>query len=314
MADSQWQWTDAQQAAFDTLKRQLATAPVLSHPDFALPFILTTDASDVGMGAVLSQVQGSEGNRKEHVIAYASRLLKAPETRYPAHEKEGAAIIWSLNKFHEYLDGNKFTIRTDNSAMSYLLSPVPSTRATNKHAEGRIARWRMKLLPYRYNIEHLHGKSNVIADALSRNFASIAAVHNEDSAPAADSDTTEGSPVEELLMSPYERVVPPDMRQEQLKDEQLAQLLRYLEDKQGDQIVRKQAKRYICSGGVLYRMKHDPTRSLLAIPPLAPESVLEGNVSGYPPLRGLLSRLSTDQDVSREAERQDATHLGVASQ
>lgn len=95
VSDALWQWSDAQQTAFDTLKQHLATAPVLAHPDFSSPFILTTDASDIGMGAVLSQVQGPADNRKEHVIAYASRLLKAPETRYPAHEKEGAAIISS---------------------------------------------------------------------------------------------------------------------------------------------------------------------------------------------------------------------------
>ena len=110
-------WGAEQQQAFDTLIEALTTAPILAYPDFTKPFKLHTDASGTGLGAVLYQ----EFDGQEHVIAYASRGLKASEKNYPAHKLEFLALKWSVcHKFHEYLYGNKFEVLTDNNPLTYV--------------------------------------------------------------------------------------------------------------------------------------------------------------------------------------------------
>uniref|UniRef100_A0A6V7JGH6 RNA-directed DNA polymerase n=1 Tax=Bracon brevicornis TaxID=1563983 RepID=A0A6V7JGH6_9HYME len=90
-----WQWSTEQQDAFELLKTHLTAAPTLACSDFNQPFVLQTDASTVGLGAVLTQVQGGE----ERVIAYASRALTDPEKNYTTTEQECLAVIWAIRKF-----------------------------------------------------------------------------------------------------------------------------------------------------------------------------------------------------------------------
>ena len=107
-----WEWGEAQQCAFNTIKEKLSFPPVLAYADFSKPFVLHTDASTEGLGAVLYQVQ--EG--QERVIAYASRGLRNSEKHYPAHKLEFLCLKWSVTeKFHDYLYGNKFEVCTDNN-------------------------------------------------------------------------------------------------------------------------------------------------------------------------------------------------------
>ena len=106
-----WQWGKAQQDAFDMLKLKLSTPPVLAYADFNKPFILHTDASVEELGAVLYQEQDGI----ERVIAYASRGLRKSERNYPAHKLEFLCLKWAImDKFHDYLYGNDFTVLTDN--------------------------------------------------------------------------------------------------------------------------------------------------------------------------------------------------------
>ena len=98
--DEPFLWGDKQQIAFDRLKEMLIKAPILSYPDFNRPFIIYTDASERGLGAILSQEQ-SDG--KEHVIAYASRSLNSAEKNYAITDQECLAVVWAIRHFQHYL-------------------------------------------------------------------------------------------------------------------------------------------------------------------------------------------------------------------
>ena len=114
-----WIWSKVQQESFEKLIQKLTSAPVLAFADYSLPFILHTDSSGTGLGAVLYQKQDGI----EIVIAYASRSLRPSEKKYPAHKLEFLALKWSVTeKFHDYLCGNTFSVLTDNNPLTYVLS------------------------------------------------------------------------------------------------------------------------------------------------------------------------------------------------
>ena len=154
----QFEWTESQQKAFEELKEKLIQYPILSYPDYEKEFILITDASGRGLGAVLSQLNG---DGKEIVIAYASRSLVQAEKNYPITDQECLAIMWAIEHFHKYLIGKKFMIITDHSALKTLKTAKIPTK-------GRRARWIMELQQYDFEIKHRSGKENSNADGLSR--------------------------------------------------------------------------------------------------------------------------------------------------
>ena len=154
---AKWQWGQEQQNAFELLIEKLCSPPVLAFPDFQLPFVLHTDASIKGLGAVLYQVQ--EG--KERVIAYASRGLKSAEINYPAHKLEFLAAKWAVtDKFKDLLYCHKFEIVTDNNPLTYVLS------SAKLDATGQ--RWIAALAEYDFTLRYRSGKQNQDADSLSR--------------------------------------------------------------------------------------------------------------------------------------------------
>ena len=108
--DKKFEWTSKQNNAFESLKYTLTNKSLLQFPNWNEPFILTTDASNAALGAVLSQ--GTIG--KDKPIAYASRTLNSAETRYTTTEKELLAIVWATKHFHKYFCGRKFKINTDH--------------------------------------------------------------------------------------------------------------------------------------------------------------------------------------------------------
>ena len=110
-------WTLECEQAFNFLKTQLTSAPILALPNWSRPFILDTDASDMGIGAVLSQLQ-QDGS--EYVVAYASRVLTKQERNYCVTHRELLAVVTFLQHFKQYLLGTPFTIRTDHSALTWL--------------------------------------------------------------------------------------------------------------------------------------------------------------------------------------------------
>lgn len=142
-------------AAFIELKNIISSDQILAYPDFSIPFILTTDASNYALGAVLSQIQ----NSVEKPIAFASRTLQKTEINYSTTEKEALAIIWAVGKFNPYLYGRKFTLITDHKPLLFI---------KNAKNNAKILRWRLDLETYDYDIKYKEGRANVVADALSR--------------------------------------------------------------------------------------------------------------------------------------------------
>jgi hypothetical protein len=152
-----WQWNQEQQNAFELLIEKLCSPPVLAFPDYNLPFILHTDASLKGLGAVLYQEQDG----KERVIAYSSRGLKNSEKHYPAHKLEFLAMKWAVTeKFKDWLYGNKFEVVTDNNPLTYVL--------TSAKLDATGQRWIAALAEYDFTLRYRSGKQNQDADSLSR--------------------------------------------------------------------------------------------------------------------------------------------------
>ena len=152
-----WEWGTLQQTAFDNLKQQLVTFPILGFPQYNLPFELHTDASTKGLGAVLYQDQAGV----KRVIAYASRSLTKSEKNYAVHKLEFLALKWAITeKFYDYLYGNQFTVYTDNNPLTYVLS------SAKLDATGQ--RWVSSLAEFQFNIRYRAGFRNQDADGLSR--------------------------------------------------------------------------------------------------------------------------------------------------
>ena len=152
-------WNESCQQAFNQLKRKLTQAPVLAYPAFgpsAKQFVLQTDASNTGIGAVLEQ----DG----HVVAYASRTLSSTERNYSVIQRECLAIIFALKQFRHYLLGCKFLLLTDHSPLQWLSS---------QKMEGLLARWALAAQEYDFTITYRKGTENQNADALSRQFEHV---------------------------------------------------------------------------------------------------------------------------------------------
>lgn len=154
--NQRWEWKGDQTRAFEEIRSHLAAAPTLSCPDFSVPFVLQTDASSVGIGAVLTQ----KIDDAENIIAFASRALSESERKYSVTEQECLAVVWAIRKFRPYLEGYNFTIITDHSSLRWLHNL--------KNPTGRLARWALELLEYDYEIIHRKGALHHVPDALSR--------------------------------------------------------------------------------------------------------------------------------------------------
>ena len=151
-------WGEEEQKAFDQLKQACITAPILGYPDYELPFILHTDSSTEGLGAVLYQKQ-QDGTK---VIAYASRALSKSEANYAPHKLEFLALKWAVTeKFKEYLYGsNVFEAYTDNNPLTYILSSA-KLDACGQRLVAELAN-------YNFNLHYKTGINNIDADRLSR--------------------------------------------------------------------------------------------------------------------------------------------------
>ena len=152
--DAPFVWSNECEGAFQRLKRLLMRAPILAYPNFSRDFLLETDASGVGLGAVLSQSQGDKTIRP---ISFASR---PHERNYGISELEALGVVWAVRHFRHYLYGHQCTVYTDHEALKSLLN--------TPHPSGKLARWGMAIQELDVKIEYRPGKENGQADAPSR--------------------------------------------------------------------------------------------------------------------------------------------------
>ena len=152
----EFSWDEKCTAAFKHLKHVLTHSPVLAYPNPDAEFILDTDASSCGIGAVLSQ--NTDG--VERVIAYYSRSMAPSERNYCTTRRELLAVVEAVRHFHHFLYGTAFCIRTDHAALKWLRNL--------KDPEGQLARWLTRLEQYNFKIQHRPGAKHGNADCLSR--------------------------------------------------------------------------------------------------------------------------------------------------
>ena len=157
--EKEFVWTDECEIAFNKLKSCLSSAPVLAYPDFKRPFVLETDASGYGIGAVLCQEDPNVRNRLRP-ISYTSRLLKGPEINYSVTEKEALAVIHALKKFKFIVYGYETTVNTDHKPLVSLFA--------NTLPPGRLGRWALLVQAYDVKFKYKPGILNKVSDCLSR--------------------------------------------------------------------------------------------------------------------------------------------------
>jgi RNase H-like domain found in reverse transcriptase/Reverse transcriptase (RNA-dependent DNA polymerase)/Integrase zinc binding domain/Chromo (CHRromatin Organisation MOdifier) domain/Retroviral aspartyl protease len=154
--NAKFKWTQQHQQALEELKKAVSSAPVLIIADSKLPFVVTTDASGYAVGAALCQDQG----KGLQPIAFMSKKMLPAERNYPVHEQELLAVICALKEWRHYLHGNKFKVITDHKSLKYL--------QTQPNLSTRQVRWSEFVQQFDFEIEYQQGKTNVVADALSR--------------------------------------------------------------------------------------------------------------------------------------------------
>ncbi|KAF6216167.1 hypothetical protein GE061_000506 [Apolygus lucorum] len=156
--NTDFEWRPECDEAFADIKSALTTPPVLGHPVPGAPFVLDTDASDRGVGAVLSQIHGE----REVVLAYYSRCLSKTERNYCVTRKELLSLVCALRHFDSYglSSGEPFVVRSDHASLQWLKN--------FKEPDGQLARWLDVITPYNYQIQHRAGQQHQNADALSR--------------------------------------------------------------------------------------------------------------------------------------------------
>ena len=160
-------WLDKAHVAFETLKQAMVTAPVLALPDFNTIFVVESDASSDGIGAVLSQAG--------RPVAYFSKGLSPRHQVLSVYEKEMLDVLAAVKKWTAYLMGRHFKIKTDHYSLKFLLDQTANTPAQQA--------WIVKMMGYDYEVIFRKGSSNTVADALSRKphatFGAISVVTSE---------------------------------------------------------------------------------------------------------------------------------------
>ncbi|GBN12599.1 Retrovirus-related Pol polyprotein from transposon 297 [Araneus ventricosus] len=190
-----------EQNACTTLKNYLISPPILSQADFTKPFLLWTDASNYALGAVLLQGPGLKGT-----IEYVSRLLNSDERNYSTTEQEALAVFWELIKFRGYIEGSKITVASDHQPLKWLMKL--------KSLFGMLVCLALQLQSFNLNLEYIPGKSNAIADMLSR----------------LDFDREMHSCEENTVSTDFPASSPMETLEEQLKDEDLLKIIHCFEN------------------------------------------------------------------------------------
>lgn len=231
-------WGKEQNDSFLKVKKLLCSTKVLVHYNMCWPTVVTCDASAYGVGAVLSQ-RAPDGTEK--VVSYASRALTSAEINYSQIHKEALAIIFSIDKFHQYLYGRKFVLRTDHKPLVSIFGPntgIPTTAAS------RLQRWAIKLSAYDFKIEYVNTDKNT-ADSLSR----LIKTHKEETI-AAGEDIPEQTYLHfatEALLLDYKI-----LKKETSSDPILSRVISYITDEWPAEVELKELKPYFNRKNELY--------------------------------------------------------------
>ena len=160
--DIPWEWKDSDTSYINKVKKNLKSFPKLYHPEPDDKLIIETDASGEYWGGVLKAVNSN----KELICRYASGSFKDAERNYHSNEKEYLAVIRVINKFSIYLTPVKFLVRTDNRNFTYFLR----IKLQGDNKQGRLVRWQQWLSRYSFDVQHIEGVKNCLADFLTREF------------------------------------------------------------------------------------------------------------------------------------------------
>jgi len=218
--NTKFEWTDEAQEAFDRLKRALQEATTVAFPHPDKPCILDTDASDIAIGAVLSQVIDGV----ERPVAFFSRIMSQTQRNYCPIRRELLAAIAALQHFRHYLLGNRVTLRTDHHSLKWL--------NTFRRPEGILARWIETLAEFDYEIEYRPGRLHCNADGVSRPaskqcYGKLPKVPWVDELERAD-ELTEPLGIRGLQWAP--EISDEDMVTLQAEDEELAPVIQWLQE------------------------------------------------------------------------------------
>ena len=299
-------WDERHDKAFESLKDKLVTAPLLGYADFGLPFILEVDASNTGLGAILSQEQ--EG--KTRVIAFASRSLRRGERNmenYSSKKLELLALKWAVTeKFRDYLLPSKFVVITDNNPLTYLM--------TKTKLPALEQRWANALACFNFVFKYRPGKQNGGADALSRIDRPDEEQHSDSDQQCNELTKSWGLPLQlqneiwqelheanspkTVVQDPSEKLATSlptldvsEMKELQKIDKVIGQFLTLFESKEKPslrsrkrqnklvQLLIKQWDRMVIIEGVLYRKLREPEMGYiqqLVLPEKLKERVLRG--------------------------------------
>ena len=260
---ARFHWTDECQAAFDFIKTHVCTVPILSFPDPNKPYIIHTDASNYGIGAVLSQ-KTDDG---EKPIYFFSQKLSDTQRRWSVIERECFAILTALKKFDHYIHGTPTTLFTDHKPLEFLLR--------GDIQNPRIANWSVLISAYDLEIKHISGVDNNLADLLSRAPQSTAKLITEKDLDMDDRTLEITKPTEKLAvvdtsfvnphlcelenpsipdLRPEVPALPYEMRTEQSKDATIREIIKQLKS---PKVSKSLDKHYIIQNEVLYYISDD---------------------------------------------------------
>ena len=276
-----FQWTPEAEDAFQKLKVAMTEPPVLVYPEPHGLFILDADASNTGVGAVLSQ---QLPDNQEKVVAYYSRVLSASERRYCVTRRELLAVVKAVKHFHVYLYGRNFLLRTDHAALRWLLN--------FRQPEGQVARWIERLQQYDFTVEHRPGAKHQNADALSRRPCLQDACRHCDRLESLEQSSSStdvlvaNAPQVAAISLGHESRSPEDIRAEQLQDEDIQPVIKWMEENcekptweviaphsQTTKVYCAQWQSLKLSNGVLYRMWETPSGDATILQLVLPKSL-----------------------------------------